>query len=109
MPFEYGRIRLRRFRPNELDQLIELETDEEVMRNTGVGRALDPAQVEERLQRLLEAEPKSLGICAAELIEDGSFVAWVMPVEPSSTCPNSVSWSPRGSGGGGSPRRRPRP
>ncbi len=78
MPFEFGPIRLRPFGAQDLPSLLELETDQEVMKTTGIGRALSPEVVEQRLERLLAAGSTPLGAFAAERVDDGSFVAWVM-------------------------------
>lgn len=81
LPFEHGPVRLRPFRRDDLDSCLELETDEDVMKTTGIGRALEPIVVEERLERQLGRPANPLGAFAVEQTVDGSFVAWAMLVE----------------------------
>ncbi len=76
--FETDIIRLRAFRRQDLDFLIELETDEEVMKTTGIGRALSVEQIEEGLKNLVEVDAQPPRVFLAELASDSSPVAWMM-------------------------------
>lgn len=76
--FETETIRLRRFRWEDLDFLVELETDGEVMKTTGIGRALSPEQIEEGLKGVIEEAADPPKVFLAERIANGEPVAWVM-------------------------------
>ena len=75
---ESQRINLRRFNEEDLANLIELESDPEVMRFTGPGRALPIDTIKERLAVLLKEENGDFGVWAAELLGGGDFVGWFM-------------------------------
>jgi ribosomal-protein-alanine N-acetyltransferase len=83
--FETDTSHLRPFHPTNLEFLLELESDEEVMKTTGIGRALEPERIEERLQKLLAAKPEALGVFAAASPQTDEPLAWVM-LRPTSFC-----------------------
>lgn len=77
---EYENIRLRRFNLNDLQNMIELESDEEVMRFTSLRKALPLEETKKRLQNTInsEAERAPLGIWAAEFKDNEEFIGWFM-------------------------------
>lgn len=77
---EFENIRLRRFNLNDLENMISLESDEEVMRFTSLRKALPLEETKKRLQNTInsEAERAPLGIWAAEFKETQEFIGWFM-------------------------------
>lgn len=77
---EFQNIRLRRFNLNDLQNMIELESDEEVMRFTSLRKALPKEESEKRLQNTInsESERAPLGIWAAEFKDSQEFIGWFM-------------------------------
>ncbi len=61
-----------------MPHLLELESDSDIMRFTGLGRAITREESEKRLEKLLVQEAGPFGTWAAELRTTGEFVAWVM-------------------------------
>jgi RimJ/RimL family protein N-acetyltransferase len=76
--FETETIRLRRFRLEDLAFLLELETDEEVMKTTGIGHALTRERIEERLENVLGSDAEPPHVFLAEFVEDSSPAVWMM-------------------------------
>lgn len=76
---ETERLRFRRFRADDLDNIQELESDPEVVKHTPMKSPLSREQSEERLKKNIEKTPERepLGIWAAETHE-GDFVGWFM-------------------------------
>jgi RimJ/RimL family protein N-acetyltransferase len=76
---ETERLRLRRFVPDDLERLVELDSDPEVMRYISYGI---PTPRERYAQEILPrwftlyAETPMLGYWAAETRVDGEFVGW---------------------------------
>lgn len=75
---ESTRTILRRFEKSDLKNLIELESDPDIMRFTGIGMALSEEKIIERLDNLLKKPQGALGVWAAELKSSGDFVGWFM-------------------------------
>ncbi|MFC8615753.1 GNAT family N-acetyltransferase [Micromonospora purpureochromogenes] len=76
---ETERLRLRRFTPDDVDHLVELDSDPEVMRFLTGGRPTPRATVrDEQLPRLLRQydEHPGLGRWAAEDRESDDFLGW---------------------------------
>jgi RimJ/RimL family protein N-acetyltransferase len=80
LKLETKRTKLRRFRMTDLKNMIELESDPEVMKFTPSRLPQSSAQTEKTLRlavsRNKEREP--LGIWAVELKSTGEFVGWFM-------------------------------
>jgi RimJ/RimL family protein N-acetyltransferase len=76
---ESKRLRFRRFRTDDLDHIVELESDPEVVKHTPMKLPLSREQSAERLKKNIESTPsrEPLGIWAAET-HDGDFVGWFM-------------------------------
>jgi RimJ/RimL family protein N-acetyltransferase len=76
---ETERLRLRRFTPDDLDRLVELDSDPEVMRYITYGEPTSRATYEDvilpRWFAIYEATPL-LGYWAAEDRASGGFVGW---------------------------------
>jgi RimJ/RimL family protein N-acetyltransferase len=74
------RARLRRFRLDDLDHMVELESDAEIMKFTPSRVPLSREESEKRLRALVEKEQllSPWGVWAAELGESGEFVGWFM-------------------------------
>jgi RimJ/RimL family protein N-acetyltransferase len=76
---ETGRLRLRRFTPGDVGQLVELDSDPEVMRYITYGVPTARSTYEDailpRWLAIYEANPQ-LGYWAAELLADGRFIGW---------------------------------
>ena len=78
------RMRLRRFQMSDLPNMMELESDAEVMKFTSLRVPLTSEQTEQRLKTLIENEEANapLGVWAAELVpptnESADFVGWFM-------------------------------
>lgn len=76
---ETERLRLRRFVPDDLERLVELDSDPDVMRYISYGA---PTPRERYAQEILPrwfalyAETPLLGYWAAETRVDGAFVGW---------------------------------
>lgn len=77
---EFQNIRLRRFNLGDLQNMIELESDEEVMRFTSLRKALPKEESLKRLQNTInsEKERSPLGIWAAEFKDTQEFIGWFM-------------------------------
>jgi RimJ/RimL family protein N-acetyltransferase len=76
---ETKRLRFRRFRADDLDNIQELESDPEVVKHTPMKVPLSREQSAERLKKNIENTParEPLGIWAAETFQ-GDFVGWFM-------------------------------
>lgn len=76
---ETARLRLRRFTHDDIERLVELDSDPEVMRHISYGlptpRERYEREILPRWLALYEASPL-LGYWAAELREDDGFVGW---------------------------------
>lgn len=71
-------MRLRRFRPDDVDRLVDLDSDPEVMRWISYGQPSPRSHYETVMPRLLaqyEATPL-LGVWAAETRADDAFIGW---------------------------------
>ncbi len=77
---ESQRLRLRRFKKDDLDNLILIEGDSDIMRFTPSRVALPVAKIKERLDKLIESEKAyaPYGVWAVEDRVTGEFVAWFM-------------------------------
>lgn len=76
---ETKRLRFRRFRADDLDHIVELESDPEVVKHTPMKLPLTREQSAERLKKNIDSTPsrEPLGIWAAETLQ-GDFVGWFM-------------------------------
>lgn len=72
------RTKLRRFKDTDLQNLIDLETNPEIMRFTPNRIPLSPQKIEERLRSIIEKEGERtpMGIWAAEEKQTGEFIGW---------------------------------
>lgn len=79
MTIQTNRTRLRRFRADDLENMIRLDSDADVMRFTPSRFPLSRERSWQRLQELLDKEKERapLGVWAAEL-KTGEFVGWFM-------------------------------
>ncbi len=77
---ESSRTYLRRFSMADLDSVAKMESDHDVMKSTGPGRALSRNESEERLVKIIDSEEMDLplGIWAAILKENHKVVGWFM-------------------------------
>ena len=77
------RTRLRRFTKKDLLNMIELESDEAVMRFTPSRVPQSRTKTEARLNKLVENEDAyaPLGVWAVEMKKTGEFVGWFMLVQ----------------------------
>lgn len=77
---EHENLRLRRLNLNDLQNMIKLESDEEVMRFTSLRKAITAEESLKRLQTAInsEAEREPLGIWAIEFKQSQDFVGWIM-------------------------------
>jgi RimJ/RimL family protein N-acetyltransferase len=76
---ETARVRLRQYRPEDLERLVALNSDPEVMRHLTGGRPGTRAEAEEGVARTLLYREKyggRLGVYTAELRETGAFLGW---------------------------------
>lgn len=75
-----ARTTLRRLTLADLSQMIEMESDPEVMKHTRRRTAQAPEQIKERLERMvkMEATHAPLGIWLAEETASQSLVGWFM-------------------------------
>ena len=81
---ETERLLLRKFTPEDLDALVELRSDDEVIKYLG-GRTLqNPDAIEKRLRFYLECYEKyGFGVCATIWKETGELIGWsgLMPLD----------------------------
>ena len=77
---EHQNLRLRRLKLNDLQNMIELESDDEVMRFTSLRKAITAEESLKRLHNTIdqEGERAPLGIWAIEFKESQEFVGWIM-------------------------------
>lgn len=68
---------LRRLHSQDLENIQKLESNENVMRYTSVGRALSTEESLERLARWIARDDGEFGIWVAEK-PDGDFIGWFM-------------------------------
>lgn len=73
-----GRLRLRQFTEADLSNLLELNSDPEVMRFITGGKPDSLEQAQTSLQRILGyyKDGSALGLWAAELLDSGEFIGW---------------------------------
>ncbi|NQZ19745.1 MAG: GNAT family N-acetyltransferase [Bdellovibrionales bacterium] len=74
------RLLLRRFNLSDLEWLTEMESDPEVMKYTGPGKALTPEQSKQRLEKLIKDQPnhEPYGVWGAESLSTGELICWCM-------------------------------
>jgi RimJ/RimL family protein N-acetyltransferase len=81
---ETERLIIRKFTPEDLDELIELRSDDEVIKYLG-GRTLqNPDTIEKRLRFYLDCYEKyGFGVCATIWKETGELTGWsgLMPLD----------------------------
>jgi len=77
---ELERLRLRRFKLSDLQNMIELESDPDVMKFTPSRVSLSAERSKERLEDLIskEASNGNLGAWAAEFKDSGDFLGFFM-------------------------------
>ncbi len=77
---ETKRTRLRRFALTDLKNMIDLESDPEIMKFTPSRLPRSSAQTKKTLRVVIEKQPdrEPLGIWAVELKTTGEFVGWFM-------------------------------
>ena len=74
---ETSRLRLRMFRPEDLDAMCEITSDAEVMRYIGYGLPLTREETRENLSRIVSAfGRRGFGRWALELKETGALVGY---------------------------------
>jgi ribosomal-protein-alanine N-acetyltransferase len=81
---ETERLVLRRFVPEDLEKLIELRSDDEVIKYLGGRRLQNPEAIERRIQVYMECcEKFGFGMCAVIWKETGEMIGWsgLMPLE----------------------------
>tara|TARA_R110000868_G_scaffold164359_17_gene396940 strand:+ start:8696 stop:9184 length:489 start_codon:yes stop_codon:yes gene_type:complete len=80
MIYETERFILRRFQASDLEAICLMESDEEVMKMTGPGRAQTTAESQARLERILAHSSRVScgGYWAATLKTNGELVGWFM-------------------------------
>lgn len=81
---ESERIIFRKFTPDDLSKLIELRSDEEVIKHMGGKRLQNPEAIEKRFQAYMDSYEKSVfGVCAMIWKETGEMFGWsgLMPLE----------------------------
>ena len=86
---ETDRLRLRRFTVDDVDNLVELDSDPAVMRYL-TGKPTPRAVVQERMPRLIDAEKAVPGIWAAVERSTGSFLGWFELSRPKGAEPGVV-------------------
>jgi RimJ/RimL family protein N-acetyltransferase len=79
---ETKRTYLRRFTLEDLDDLVELESDEEVVRRTPMSVPQSRGESRQRLERIVAGNPRRepFGIWGAYEHESHSFVGWFMVI-----------------------------
>ena len=77
---ELQRTRLRRFKISDLQNMIELESDPDVMKFTPSRVPLSRERSKERLEDLISKEKThgEFGVWAAEFKDTGEFLGWFM-------------------------------
>ncbi len=81
---ETERLLMRRFTPEDLDKLIELRSDEEVIKYLGGKKFQNPEAIDKRLKFYIECYEKfGFGVCATIWKETGEMFGWsgLMPLE----------------------------
>lgn len=74
---ETERLLLRKFTLEDLDELIELRSDDEVIKYLGGRKLQNPAAIEKRLLFYLDCYAKfNFGMCALVLKETGEMFGW---------------------------------
>jgi RimJ/RimL family protein N-acetyltransferase len=75
-----ARLRLRRFQSSDLENMIELESNPEIMKFTPARVPFAAEQSAERLKNTVEKndEREPLGIWAIEELSSRNFVGWIM-------------------------------
>jgi RimJ/RimL family protein N-acetyltransferase len=77
------RLLLRPWRPDDLDGLLDMDTDREVMRFIGDGSVHTPEQVEATLRRFLQPPSRpGLGLIPIEDRRSGEFLGWTGLARP---------------------------
>lgn len=82
--FETERLLIRKFTPDDLDKLIELRSDEEVIKYIGGKRMQNPESIAKRLQFYIDCYEKcGFGMCAMIWKETGQMIGWcgLQPLE----------------------------
>ena len=81
---ETARLEFRQFTSEDLDKLIELRSDEVVIKYLGGKRLQNPEAIEKRLQAYINSyEKHGFGVCATIWKETGEMIGWsgLMPLE----------------------------
>ena len=81
---ETERLLIRKFTFDDLDALIELRSDEEVIRYIGSRRLQNPEAIEKRLKFYIDCyEQYGFGMCALFWKETGEMIGWcgIQPLE----------------------------
>lgn len=81
---ETARLIIRRFTHDDLDCLIDLRSDEEVIRYIGKRRMQNPEAIEKRLKFYIDCYEKyGYGMCAIVWKETGEMIGWsgLQPLE----------------------------
>lgn len=81
---ETERLLHRKFTPEDLDRLIELRSDEEVIKYLGGRRLQNPEHIEKRLRFYFDSyEKHNFGVCALVWKPTGEMIGWsgLQPLE----------------------------
>ena len=81
---ESDRLLFRKFTPEDLDALINLRSDEEVIKYLGGKKLQNPQAIEKRLQFYIDCYEKfGFGVCAIIWKANGEMIGWggLMPLE----------------------------
>ena len=75
-----GEIVFRRLTSSDLDVMIEMKTDDQMMRYTSFGRAQSVEDIKKNLNKCIDDESKDhpLGVWGTELKSSGDFLGWFM-------------------------------
>lgn len=83
---ETERLIIRRFTPDDLDKLIELRSDDEVIKYLGGRRLQNPEAIAKRLEFYIDCYRRfGYGMCAMIWRETGEMIGWsgLQPLEDS--------------------------
>ena len=81
---ETERLLIRKFTPDDLDELIRLRSDDEVIKYLGGRNLQNPQAIEKRLKFYIDCYQKfGYGMCAMIWKETGEMIGWsgLQPLE----------------------------